>query len=112
MSKGSIKTKCRKTSPVTRVTCRINNCSCSFSHSNAVSLSLQDGVVIQTQFKDDSALCLKKKHYGRHRSSLVYGGFLQSSTTTHGKREGHGEASEVSEVNKIMKRRYVVMIRN
>ena len=73
-------------------------------------LFLQKGVVIQTQCNGDSALGLKKRHYGRHRSSLVYGGFLQSKITTHdGKGEGHDdEVSGVTKAEEILKSRLVL----
>ena len=31
----------------------------------------------------DSGVCLKKRHYGKHRSSLLYGGFVDAATKSH-----------------------------
>ena len=31
----------------------------------------------------DSGVRLKKRHYGKHRSSLLYGGFVDSATKSH-----------------------------
>lgn len=35
--------------------------------------------MIETVSGDEASLSLKQKHYGMHRKSLLYGGFLQSS---------------------------------
>lgn len=38
---------------------------------------------IERKSVDDSSLSLKARHYGNHRSSLLYGGFLDSTCTYH-----------------------------
>ena len=65
--------------------------------------------MIETLSNDDSALCLKKQHYGRHRGSLIYGGFLRSKAATRdGRGEGHDAASEATtKVDDILERRLV-----
>ena len=41
----------------------------------------QDGVCIERISEDDTSLLVKAKHYGNHRKSLLYGGFLESTCT-------------------------------
>lgn len=38
---------------------------------------------IERKVVDDSSLSLKARHYGNHRNSLLYGGFLDSTCTYH-----------------------------
>ena len=45
------------------------------------STNFQDEVCIERKNGDDSSLSLKKRHYGNHRSSLLYGGFLDLTCT-------------------------------
>ena len=46
-------------------------------------LNFQDNVCIERKSGDDSSLSLKARHYGNHQSSLLYGGFLDSTCSFH-----------------------------
>lgn len=71
----------------------LNNC--------AIKYSFQGNVKIQSSNDaQGSASSLKEKHYGRHRSSLLYGGFLNSTQSYDG-----GEACCREEEGDFVKRR-------
>ena len=62
------------------------------------SLLLQDEVEVRTRSGDaDSAVSLKKRHYGRHRSSLLYGGFVDSTVSYSGGAETKAPIQEVED---------------
>ena len=45
----------------------------------------------------DSAVSLKKRHYGRHRSSLLYGGFVDSTVSYSGGAETKASTQEAED---------------
>ena len=55
---------------------------------------------IERKSIDDSSLSLKARHYGNHRSSLLYGGFLDSTCTYH-KDSATSKKSESDRVNRL-----------
>jgi hypothetical protein len=50
---------------------------------NSFLIDFQDEVCIERKSVDDSSLSLRARHYGNHRSSLLYGGFLDSTCSYH-----------------------------
>ena len=57
----------------------------------------------------DSGLSLKKRHYGKHRSSLLYGGFVGSALSfDRGSESRTSEQQVEEEATKVKLNRYSV----
>ena len=58
----------------------------------------QGGVVLERKVEDDIGLTLKARHYGNHRKSLLYRGFLDS-TCTYNKGDSCAQSEDTSDNN-------------